>query len=212
MNSVCALFFDIDNTLVDRNRAFARLLDQTLARPPFVSLCATDRIALKKDLLTLDNRGLCEREFFCRQSSARIYTDFRIKLSPAEIWALHGDIPALIKPSAGIYNLLKTLQTKYRLFIISNGDGPRQRRKLSRARLVPFFEDIFISGEIGAAKPAPLIFGQALLKSALPPGRCLMIGDDPERDIKGAAGVGMHTLHIRSVDNLPGALRNYLRY
>ena len=54
------------------------------------------------------------------------------------------------------------------------------------------FRHIFVSGELGLAKPDAAIFRHVLEAIGAPPERCLFI-DDAERNVAAAAALGMRT-------------------
>ena len=47
--------------------------------------------------------------------------------------------------------------------------------------------------DTGKLKPSKLPFKKALKELKVKPSECLMVGDRPERDIKGASSLGMKT-------------------
>lgn len=96
----------------------------------------------------------------------------------------------------GVATALRALQAAgLPWLVVSNGGGARQRAKLAAAGLRLEREPL-ISGELGAAKPEPPIFREALARLALPPEAVVMVGDDAEADIAGAAGCGLMTAWV----------------
>ena len=59
---------------------------------------------------------------------------------------------------SGAEELLEALRGKYRLFICSNGTAVVQEGRLKSAGIGPYFEEIFISEEIGFKKPSAEFF------------------------------------------------------
>jgi putative hydrolase of the HAD superfamily len=70
-----------------------------------------------------------------------------------------------------------------------------------------FFSHVFLSSELGADKPDPEIFRRALRLIGTRPNETLHIGDDPERDWKGATQAG---LSIFKIDRPRNSLRDIL--
>ncbi|MGD9895987.1 MAG: HAD-IA family hydrolase [Candidatus Methylacidiphilaceae bacterium] len=68
-----------------------------------------------------------------------------------------------------------------RLGVLSNWDR-RARRVLADLGLVEFFSEIFLSAELGAAKPDPFVYRLACERLECPPAAILLVGDDPEND------------------------------
>lgn len=100
--------------------------------------------------------------------------------------------------------LLKRLAAAgHRLAVISNGPpGEHQRAKLRRAGLDRFFGDlVFISSEVGAAKPDPRIFHHGLQVLGARPEEALYVGDKALHDAAAAAVVGMQGVWIDRLDS-----------
>lgn len=94
----------------------------------------------------------------------------------------------------GAEALLDALHEKYRLFICSNGTAVVQEGRLKSAGISPYFEEIFISEEIGYNKPNPDFFVRCFERI---PGFCrdkaIMIGDSLTSDILGGINAGIRT-------------------
>ena len=92
----------------------------------------------------------------------------------------------------GAEELLEALKGEYRLFIVSNGSAKVQEARLRSAGIGPFFEQVFISEELGADKPHPAFFDRCF--SRIPdfdPARAILIGDSLSSDIRGAKNAGI---------------------
>ena len=93
--------------------------------------------------------------------------------------------------------MLDTLQAKgYRLFAASNSFGHLQRNRLERAGILHYFEDTFISMDIGYDKPDIRFFEEALRRANLQPSEVLMIGDSMTTDVLGAQAAGIDALYF----------------
>ena len=101
------------------------------------------------------------------------------------VWELYPDVPGV----------LKQLKPSFQLAVISNFDG-RLRFILQHLSISKLFTHIFISSEIGADKPDPEIYRRALKLIDLKPKEVLHVGDDPERDWKGASAVGLPVFRL----------------
>ena len=79
--------------------------------------------------------------------------------------------------------------------IVSNGFADVQRPRLEASGLLPYVDHVFISEEIGAAKPQKAFFDHVLAELGTPdPGECLVVGDSLSSDIAGGNAVGMDTV------------------
>ncbi|UQZ86213.1 Pyrimidine 5'-nucleotidase YjjG [Paenibacillus konkukensis] len=93
---------------------------------------------------------------------------------------------------ADTFDVLNRLRGRYRLLLLTNGAPDLQQEKVdSIPGLAGCFEHIVISGTFGAGKPDPAIFKHAMGLLKLPAEQCLMVGDNPDTDIKGALEIGM---------------------
>ncbi len=104
----------------------------------------------------------------------------------------------------GAKEMLENLQAKgYRLFAASNSFGHLQRSRLEQAGILPYFEDTYISMDIGYDKPDIRFYQEALRRCGLQPHEVLMIGDSMTTDVIGAQKAGMDALFFdRQKDNL----------
>nr|WP_243455053.1 HAD family hydrolase [Meiothermus sp. CFH 77666] len=91
--------------------------------------------------------------------------------------------------------LLKAL-TGYKLGIVTNGVPDLQREKLEGSLLQDRFQAIVVSGELDIGKPQPGIFEHICQELEVDPAACVMVGDNPERDIAGAANAGMKSVWV----------------
>ena len=104
----------------------------------------------------------------------------------------------------GAKEMLENLQTKgYRLFAASNSFGHLQRSRLEKAGILKYFEDTYISMDIGYDKPDIRFYQEALRRCGLQAKEVLMIGDSMTTDVIGAQKAGMDALFFnRQKDDL----------
>ena len=75
-----------------------------------------------------------------------------------------------------------------------------------RVGILPLFATLVWSSEHGCIKPSPRIFLEALNRLEADPAEVLYVGDNPNRDIAGAKGVGMRAAYIENAERpLPAA-------
>lgn len=91
----------------------------------------------------------------------------------------------------GAMDFLRGLKKRGRVFLITNGTPAAQYGRLEALGLRGFFDGIFISDEIGYAKPDRRFFAYVLEKSAVRKEDCIVIGDSLSSDIAGAAAAGI---------------------
>jgi putative hydrolase of the HAD superfamily len=87
-----------------------------------------------------------------------------------------------------------------KLAVIS--DAPRQEAwlRLCYLQLHHMFDVVLAHEDTGEFKPSPVPFTAVLEELGIEPGEAMMVGDWPERDIVGAAEVGITTVFARYGD------------
>ena len=99
----------------------------------------------------------------------------------------------------GAKEMLENLQAKgYRLFAASNSFGNLQRSRLEKAGILKYFEDTYISMDIGYDKPDIRFYQEALRRCGLQAKEVLMIGDSMTTDVIGTQKAGMDALFFNS--------------
>jgi len=92
---------------------------------------------------------------------------------------------------------LEALHAKgYRLFAASNSFGHLQRSRLEHAGILHYFEDTYISMDIGYDKPDIRYYKETLRRCGLQPHEVLMVGDSMTTDILGAQAAGMDAVYF----------------
>ena len=169
-----AITFDLDNTLIDRDRAFRECVDEAVVDP-----------RSRSELIRLDQRGHEDRQVLL--DAWHGFSGRRIDLD--QLGAL---IAERLSPMEEVIDALRELASRIKIGLISNGGSSTQRRKLTASGLVRAFapDKLWISGEVGSAKPDPLIFRRAASSMGLPPEQCLHVGDHPIQDFSGACHAG----------------------
>lgn len=99
------------------------------------------------------------------------------------------------------FTVLDELKGKYKLLLLTNGSPDLQNTKLTiTSELVPYFDEIVISGAFGKGKPDPIIFEHALERIGLNKDEVIMVGDNLMTDILGASRAGIKSVWINRHD------------
>ncbi len=108
-------------------------------------------------------------------------------------------------PVEGAYELLDHLKDRYKLYIVSNGFRFVQESRLKIGDFEKYFDDIFVSEDIGIPKPATEFFDYCFEKLNNPPkSDTILIGDSISADIIGGANYGIDTIWFnKNGDPLP---------
>jgi putative hydrolase of the HAD superfamily len=156
-------------------RQFRRQPPMTVAR----ALSRTERLQCEQNWW----RNLV-REVFARFGEFPQFEDYFVEIFEffrrAEAWAVFEDVePTLAALQArGLW-----------LGVLSNFDA-RLYDVLDGLRLRAYFDAIYISTEVGAAKPDAEIFTAALTANQLAPAHAMHVGDRWQEDVEGARAAG----------------------
>lgn len=91
----------------------------------------------------------------------------------------------------GAYDVLLELSKKYKLGIVTNGNGLTQGLKIDELDLRKYFDTVIVSGDFGSHKPSVDIYHQAAKDLGLEVEEIAFVGDTFDTDILGAIDVGM---------------------
>jgi HAD superfamily hydrolase (TIGR01509 family) len=174
-----AVLLDLDDTLYDRSVAFAAWANERALQQHGRALTADELAMLRR----IDGRGHRPRADFAADARELLVFD------PAR-FAL--ELAEHVTPEPDVHETLVELARTHRVAIVTNG-GPAQRIKLARIGLAGVPHAVFVSMELGFAKPDPRVFEHVQRWTEVAPDETLFVGDHPEADIAGAAAAGMRT-------------------
>lgn len=108
----------------------------------------------------------------------------------------------------GAQEALDRLYGKYRLFLASNGTARVQHSRLTSADLYRYFEQVFISQELGFNKPSKEFFDACFAQMpGFSPEKTVMVGDSLSSDIQGGINAGITTIWINPKKESCGGIR-----
>lgn len=193
-----SLFLDLDNTLLDFNKAEAYAIRQVLIShglPSDVKAVKTYS-AINKSFWESFERGEIPK--------SRIFTERFVKL--LEVFDADGDPEAFSREYGaklsegyftveGAFPVLDYLKQKgYRLYATTNGNSATQYRRIEGSGLKPYFNKIFVSENAGCQKPEKGYFDYVV--SNIPESdktKMLIVGDSQSSDILGGLNAGIDT-------------------
>ena len=105
----------------------------------------------------------------------------------------------------GAYELLDYLKDKYKLYIVSNGFRFVQESRLKIGNFEKYFDDVFVSEDVGIPKPAKEFFDYCFHKMDNPEtSDTILIGDSLTADIMGGTTYGIDTIWFnKNNDEMP---------
>ena len=213
MKKYSAIFIDIDDTLLDYIPCCREAFDAALQ-------------TITNNQSPITNEDELFQLFF--EISGRLFSEAKrglhtiaevMDLYPQEFIATIGYPAEAVEPFKHAFRaawgtthtlvpnaeqMLQTLHAKgYRLFAASNSFGHLQRSRLEHAGILHYFEDTYISMDIGYDKPDIRFYQEALRRANLQPSEVLMIGDSMTTDVLGAQAAGIDALFfVLQRDNL----------
>jgi len=189
-----AVIFDLDNTLTDFMRmkenavdaAVAAMVDAGLRFPP-------DRI--KEKIYEIYEREGIEFQNVFDVALADLLgeVDFRVQAAGIVAYRRAREASLVLYPHVKV-TLIELMKRGIRLGVVS--DAPRMEAwlRLCYLQLHHMFEFVSTLDDTGERKPSPLPFRRALDHFGIEANEAIMVGDWPERDITGAAKLGMRTV------------------
>jgi len=114
-----------------------------------------------------------------------------------------------VSPMSGVAEVMPILYNHHECIVASNaGDSNAELMKqaFERIELDKYFSEFITSKELGATKPSPAFFQGIISMFNLSPGEVVMIGNDYDKDITGAKGIGLKTIFVtEEVGEFPNA-------
>lgn len=115
-----------------------------------------------------------------------LVVDLFDRFAEPQLWSVYPEVPDL---------LAAWRQQGLRLAVVSNFDR-RLHGLLGSLGLRPWFDQVIVSSEVGAAKPSPLPLQRAMQALDLQPHEVWHVGDQPE-DAEGAFRAGVPCLLLK---------------
>jgi len=188
------IFFDVDNTLFP-TAEFSELARRNAIRAMIeTGLDATEEQIYKELHRLIKEKGSNYPNHF-DLILKRIGVKRPARFVAAAVAAYH-NTKSSIQPYPEVPKTLMELKERgYKLYVATNGDAVKQWDKLIRMGIHLFFEDVFVSGEVGEEK-SPNFFRKVLSRIRARPSDCIMVGDRMDSDIIPARKVGIYTIRI----------------
>lgn len=194
------LFLDLDDTILDFQKAERLALAKTLES---FGLPPTDTVLARYHEINREHWERLERKELTRQQVlvgrfAALFAEMGLSAQAEQVARAYEE-----NLSQGHYFLpgaeeaLKSLSKKYKLYLASNGTARVQAGRLKSAGIIPYFQEIFVSEEMGYNKPDPAYFDACFARI---PGfrkdRAMMVGDSLTSDILWGIQAGIATCWV----------------
>lgn len=195
-----AIVFDLDNTLVDF-MAMKRLAVEAAIRS---MIDAGLGLSVEESRQRIDaiykERGIEFQNVF-DQLLYDVFNKVDYKILSAGIIAYRRAREAALVPYPHVYMTLTELMKRgLKLGVVSDAPAREAWLRLCYLNFHHFFDAVVTFDDSGERKPSPVPFRKILDRLNVPPSEALMVGDWAERDVVGAAQVGMKTVFARYGD------------
>lgn len=205
------LFFDLDNTLWDfkanAREAFYSIftrLELFERIPDFDRF--VDTYEKHNEYLWIEYRkGKMKKDHL--RTERMILTFKEMGIDDPDLPRTVGDLyiqeaPQKANLFPGVHETLRYLGERYKLYILTNGFAEVQLQKIKNSNLQIYFSRLFMAEMVGYQKPDKRFFEYAIKSVHAHKNECLMIGDDPEADIRGAYHAGIDQIYFNSGNKL----------
>ena len=194
------LFFDLDNTLWDfqanAREAFLDIFQQLglFDRIPDFNRFLELYEKYNEHLWTEYRKGRIKKDHM--RTERMVMTFGELNIDDRELISRVSELYVNTSPQKtnlfpGVHETLKYLSAKYKMYILTNGFSEIQVRKIQNCGLQGYFSKLFMAEMVGYQKPDRRFFEYAVKSLHAHKEDCLMIGDDPEADIRGAWNAGI---------------------
>jgi putative hydrolase of the HAD superfamily len=198
LDKIKAIIFDVDETLVDRKKAFLcfceYLIDTYAKEYPFQGT-AEELITY---MVEIDENGYAGLKKFLTNLKKRWQLPHSLERFITERNDVFGKMAI---PYPEMFEVLEILKGKYKLGIITNGYSQVQRDKIEQVKIAHYFDDIIVSGEVEFEKPDSRIFKLACDNLGVSNKEAVFIGDYYPNDIAGAIGAKIMPIWINNNPN-----------
>ena len=195
-----AVVFDLDNTLVD----FMAMKRLSIEAAIHSMIDAGLGISVEEARSRIDaiykERGIEFQNVF-DQLLYDVFNKVDYKILSAGIIAYRKAREAALVPYPHVYmTLMELLKRGLRLGVVSDAPAREAWLRLCYLNFHHLFDAVITLDDSGERKPSPVPFRKILAALGVEPRDALMVGDWAERDVVGAAQIGMKTVFARYGD------------
>ena len=194
------LFLDLDDTILDFQKAEHIALSKTLES---FGLNPSEEVLKRYNLINKAHWEALERKELTRDQVLLgrfqvLFEEMGITVEPVAVARAYEDnlsIGHWFLP--GAEEAVEALSKKYKLYLASNGTAKVQAGRLKSANISRFFEEVFVSQELGANKPSTEYFDKCFARiPGFDKSKAIIVGDSLTSDILGGQNAGIATCWV----------------
>jgi len=206
-----AVIFDLDNTLVDFMHMKRQAVSAAISSMIDAGLGLTHAEAQERIDAIYKERGIEFQSVF-DQLLYDVFQKVDYKILSAGVIAYRRAREAALVPYAHVnMTLIALVKRGVKLAVVSDAPGREAWLRLCYLNFHHIFDSVVTFEDTGERKPSPAPFLRALELLKVKPYETLMVGDWAERDIVGAAQVGITTVFARYGDTF-GTVESHATY
>ena len=188
-----AVIFDLDNTLIDFLKMKRIAVDEAIDAMIDAGLSLPKKKALDILYDVYKEKGFEDPKIF-QKFLKKVTGKVDHKKLAYAIVAYRQARVGFLHPYPGTKRTLIRLKEKgLKLGIVSDAPKLKAWIRLVNMKIDDFFDVVVGLEDTGRLKPSRLPFRAALKELKVKPSECLMVGDRPARDMKGAKALGIKT-------------------
>ncbi|KWU58193.1 HAD-IA family hydrolase [Bacillus sp. TH22] len=197
------MLFDLDDTLLDRDKAVDNLFLLVLEKC-YEDVSDTVKNNMLQKFKEYDKReyGISDKTIVLESLFDEFAPKYRLPRNYIQdFW--NENFPKCFSIDQNTILFLNHIKRHFKVGIITNGSTQRQKAKIMNTGLNEYFDTIIISEEVGFSKPDKRIFELALNKLNVQSEDVLFVGDDLEKDI-----AGCQNANIKGIWFNPNMIKN----
>ena len=198
IDNIKAVMLDIDNTLLDFHKSAEFAMEVAFKnhglefRPGYIKIFHEINDGLWQEI----EKGTLTRERLWEIRFNKVLSALGLKGDgpkiEAEFRKILFDCAFLMD---GAKELLEYLFGKYKIYAATNAIYHQQINRLTKAGIIKYFDNVFVSEKIGYQKPTKAFFDCCFSEiDKITPKETVMIGDSLTADIEGGLNYGMQTI------------------
>ena len=197
-----AVVFDLDHTLFDRYATFTKIFNECdLSNMPFCDGVTREQ-ALEAFIYT-DRHFIHNLKpwhaMFEQLVKQGILRDDVISIDDFYYTCLVPHFKKISVPfDFTIPTLRKLREMGFKLGLITNGKHDLQYAKIANVGLTDEFDEIVVSGDVGAQKPSTVPYEIMAQRLNIAPNEMLYVGDNPKNDVEASRKAGYIPVWVRT--------------
>ena len=198
---------DIDNTLLDFDRGSAAGVKNVM---DYYGVAYSEErlqqyLAVNDGLWKRYERGEIEKEYIFQTRFRDFMAQFGVEADALFANDLYVEgLKSKIYYRPHCMEFLDAVKGKYKLYAVTNGVTLTQQVRLKKSGLDQYFDQVFISEQMGCKKPEKAFFDQVF--AAIGPvdkADCILLGDSLTSDMQGGRNAGIATCLIGDATDDP---------